>query len=291
MARGTGTGFGHYSFGHFPMGRADFGEDVVIRSFPEEYLEGDSERGDVLLHYLMTVKDSVNRTKEKIDDIPDQVDVDLVRSDILRYLGSTISITIDDSEPEEFHRSLVGNAIPMFRIKGTRESYRIRGKISGYDVVVVNMYHVAPVYLPLFEPEDIFELPIGSGEYFTDLPPGTIIGTPTEAECDYCFTAFIKLEFTVVKQQPPSASGINFFDRVVAKLRDIIPIHVREVIFELRLFIVADESEHLSGGPVCPFEDAFIPAHFWYHFDAVPADFLALDFKPLVSGYGELTDP
>jgi len=39
------AGFGSGPFGNFSFGRADFGREVVIDTFPREYLEGDAERG------------------------------------------------------------------------------------------------------------------------------------------------------------------------------------------------------------------------------------------------------
>ena len=34
-----GTGFGYYPWGHFAFGHSDFGEDAVVRSFPDHYME------------------------------------------------------------------------------------------------------------------------------------------------------------------------------------------------------------------------------------------------------------
>lgn len=284
MARGTGSGFGHFPFGGFPFGHSDYGEDVVVRSFPVEYLEEDENHADLLKHYLYTIKDSVNRIRSDIDKVPDQMDVDAVRSDVLQYLGSTIDVVIDDSEPVEFQRSLVNSAVQFYRIKGTEKSYQIRGKISGYDVEVFNLWHIHSSYIPFFEDEVKFEIPIGSGEYYVTVPPGSRPGTPTEESCDYCLTSQIKLQFTLVKAQPPSSGGVNFFDRLVDKLRDIIPIHVREVLFELRIFIFVDEHQYLDAKVPLQTELTYTPTHFWYHFDAVPADIVPMDFHGTVTG-------
>lgn len=280
-----GFGFGHQKFGRFPWGHSDFGEDTVVRSFFDGYKEDvDGQENELMLHYLYTIKDSVNRVRKLIEDVPDQVDVDRVRYDLLRYLGTTISVTIDDVEPVDFQRSLVGSAVQFFRIKGTAQSYKIRGKISGFDVDVYNMYRILPAYVPLFPVENVFELPAYSGVYYTDLPPGSVSGTPTEIACDYCLTSYVKLTFTIVKTQPPSLQGApNFFDRLVYKLRDIIPIHVRDILFEIRAFILANEHDNMSV-PLVVTEDIYTPCPMWNRFDAVTADVVPCDNYGYVNG-------
>jgi len=137
-------GFGYYSFGHFPFGHSDFGEDVVVRAFPASYLEDPSTGvvNTILKNYLSIAKNKANEKKFEIDAMEDQIDPDLIKSDILKFLGSTIAVNIDEYEPDSFRRSLVSNAVPLYRIKGTEDSFRIRGKISGYDVDVVNIWHI-----------------------------------------------------------------------------------------------------------------------------------------------------
>ena len=285
MAR-NGTGFGHSQFGHFPFGTTDFGRDVISKNF--DYLEDENGvKNELLAHYLMVIEDSVNRVKQQIDTIPDQIDFDRVRGDILKFLGTTIDVVIDDSEPEEFQRSLVGSAVQFYRIKGTRLSYEIRGKISGFDVTVDNLYRLAddlPVY---FDDDDLYELPPGSGQYFTKLPPGSVSGDDRLSgfSCDYCLTTAIKLNFNVVKILPPTIAGEgNFFDRVAFKLRDIIPIHVRDVLYELTATFCVDASDTavciLSGE-----ETTFTPVAYAAHFDQIPADVMPLDYHSFaVSG-------
>ena len=477
----SGFGFGHYAFGHFPFGHSDYGEDAVIRSFPDTYLVDSSGEENVKLkNYLSTIKKSTNDAKIAIDDLDKQINPDEVRSDILRYLGSTIAVELDDYEPEEFRRSLVSNAIQYYRIKGTRNSYKIRGKISGYDVDVTNIYRLnkdrelinienhligsgnglssqsfvgnmptnpiipgtvdikiggvleaqddgagnfvsiggsgyvitgtidyivgnytllitpgvptselvrvdfqtafrdraigigdglagqtlvvnLPQYPPkkgtlkvkvagvtvaeddgdglmipssgspyaisgnisyetgvlditfnpspplndpitvdynktflsellLFYPDDVYEIPAGSGYWFCTLLPGLVPGGPTETDCDYCLTSYIKVNLTVVK---PVASGIptgseNFFDRLIRKLRDITPIHVRDILYELRMVISVDQSENMAADISYQEENNFIPHPMFARYDVVPADVTSTDAHGMVSGTIEL---
>lgn len=286
MAR-NGTGFGHFGFGLHPFGSADFGKDVVSRNFVEEYTEDeDGNPNELLIHYLLTIEDSVNRVKQEIDTVPDQIDFVQVRSDILQYLGSTIDVVIDNSEPEEFQRSLVGNAIQFYRIKGTLDSYKIRGKISGFDVTVENLFKINPDLVPYFESDDLFEFPPGSGTNFTVLPPGSVSGDTRLSgfSCDYCLTTAIKLNFDIVKALPPAITGEgNFFDRLAFKLRDIIPIHVRDLLFEIRATICIPEFEDMlvSG---FSFDNVFTPVSVCPRVDFVAADTLPFDFGCSVSG-------
>jgi hypothetical protein len=284
VVRRSGTGFGHFRFGHAPFGQANFGEDVITKSLPEEYLlNNDGTENQLIAHYLYTIEDSVNRIKDQIDLIDEQVDFTKVRSDIIQYLGKTIDVVVDDSEPIEFQRSLVGNAIQYYQIKGTGLAYKIRGKISGFDVTVDNLYKLAPDLVSSFSSDDLFELPAGSNIYYTNLEPGSVSGTPTEVGCDYCLTSYIKLNFQIVKAQPPSITGEgNFFDRLTYKLREIIPIHVRDVLFELTAIIIIDNSDQTVL--VSSHETSFNPTPFFYRFDSFSADCVPCDWHGSVSG-------
>lgn len=284
MAR-NGSGFGHFPWGNFPFGKADFGKDVISRNF--DYREDqDGVENELLAHYLLTIEDSVNRVKRQVDTIPDQIDFDRIRSDLLKYLGTTIDVVIDDSEPEEFQRSLVGNAVQFYQLKGTRASYEIRGKISGFDVTINNLYRLADDLVTYFDDDDLFEIPPTSGDFFTVLPPGSVSGDDRLSgfSCDYCLTTAIKLNFNVVKALPPAITGEgNFFDRVAFKLRDIIPIHVRDVLYELTATFCVDASDTVVC--VSGEETTFTPVAYAAHFDQIPADVIPLDNHSLaVSG-------
>lgn len=473
-----GTGFGHYKFGQFPFGRSDFGEDTVVRSYPASYVtDTNGQTNQLLKVYLETIKNSVNSAKQLIDNLDNQLDPNTVRSDILSYLGQTINAHIDNYEPREFQRSLVANAIQFYRIKGTRDAYRVRGKISGYDVEVINIYRIVPSALletvtawvipavtgtgtlnqtlagklptfpvnpssitfrssgvafatdngsgrlvaaggssfavsnstidygaglfsftvtpglpsganlsvdlttdvaklslgsptgaasqtfarnlpfyPIFPdsltitvdgvavarddgsgsvvaegassygvsgtvdmnalsvtltpspplgaivnasfkksllsemlqiyPDDIYEIPSGSGRWYSTIVPGGIAGGPQDQGCGYCLTSFIKVRFTLVKAsniQIPSSTE-NFFDRLVRKLKDITPAHVRDIIYELRFTVSIDENENLGALRSAQEENTWMPLHAFYRFDSVPADSAPLDKNGFVTG-------
>ena len=279
-----GTGFGFQPFGKFPFGRSDFGRNNLERSVPDTYLEDDAEHGDRLRHFLELGRERLNFLYKNVENVGTLVDPNAIRDDILRYLGRNYGQEIDDAEPIEFARSLVNNAILLYQIKGTRDSYRVRGKISGFDVTVYNLYKFDPVYAPYLSVEDIFEIPSGSGRLYTDVAPGSVSGVPMDAGCGYCFTSFIKIEFLVVKSLPPAIGSENFFDRLISKLRtDVIPIHVRDVLYELRLIIEIDVRSGLKF-QMQTTETQVHPCSLFYHFDSIPADAVPCDAHGYITG-------
>jgi Phage tail protein (Tail_P2_I) len=284
MAFTGGIGFGHGPFGSGPFGSSDLAEQLIIKSFPAEYLEGDSENGNLLKHYLQTAKHSMDGVVSGIRAMDTLLDPLNVREDILRDLGSTIDIVIDDAEPKEYARSLVNNAVVYYQIKGTEKSYKIRGKISGFDVTVNNLYRFDyGLYGSILNPDDIYELPAGSNQFYTTVKPGAQPGLPLVGGCDYCLTSYIRIKFLVVKTLPPSTS-INFFDRLIRKLKEITPIHVRDILYELSTEILIDEHQYLNLTKVTATEDYYIPMHVFNRYDAIPADMISTDFHGYVSG-------
>lgn len=472
----SGFGFGYGPFGHFPFGRADYGNDTVVRSFPATYIESPvtGEINETLKHYLCIAKEEVNKRKREIDALEDQIDPNTIRSDILRFLGTTLAVDVDEYEPEEFRRSLVNNSIVYYRIKGTKQSFTVRGRISGYEVNINNIYRInedmhirstvgyvlpfvgsgdvsqvfagtlvtfpliknsvkfktngtlfaeddgtgqiitvsgsgyvislgtidyetgdytftstpAPAFgevitvdlesgkedflvamgngsnasfvsnllpYPLFpttldlyidgihigeddgngilqsisgsgytvsgsinyrtgilnvtttppvplgssltanfdktllaeflwcHSDDIYEIPAGSNHWYVTIPPSLVAGNLSES-CDYCLTTFIKILITVLKPIPVQASSENFFDRLIRKLKDVTPIHVRDLLYELRLVIVVDENQYLNVGSRLQEEHQWLIHSGFHRFDVVPADIVACDLNGIVKG-------
>ena len=470
----NGFGFGNQPFGNHPFGHSDFGRNTYLRSFPQEYIEDDSGNvNQVLKRYLEIGKHRANLIKKDIDRLDDQMDFNKVRSDLLQYLGSTFAVELDDYEPDEFRRSLVGNAILFYQRKGTEEAFRIRGKISGYDVEIFNIYKIEPDnlykyildyelasgdgtptqqlievlpsypvnpgtlvlsvdgspvgtddgaggwtatagyalagtidyqtgayditftpgvptglsitvdyetvvfdeavatsdgtqtdyihqlgYYPYFPnslklysdgvligeddgnegivpsvaspypvsgeferstgrisfsftgavppngeeitinyektlvgevltryPDDIYEIPSGSWNWYTTLIPGSIPGAPPEG-CLYCQTSFVKIRLITVKNLAtvtPSSTE-NFFDRLVRKIREIVPIHVRDLIYELVLVIAIDENQYLDAEISSSEELTWTPVSMFPRFDVLPADVVTCDSRGYVTG-------
>ena len=484
MAKPPGSIFNGAQLGYFPWAPADFGEQSIVKSFPAAYkLDKKGQPNDFMKAYLAMAKHAMNSVKESIDGLDDQIDPQTVRSDILRFLGSTIAVELDDYEPQEYQRSLVANAVQFYRIKGTKDSYRIRGKISGYDVQVTNIYRIDPDMpldtvegaslavgtgsgflivsgklpstplvattldilvsgtvvaqdtgagtivaapggpyavtgtvdgdtgsysftitpspavgalitanyatafqdtvlkdtvgaplqgdgtanqlftaslqsyppikgsivilldgVPLAEdnalgaflpapgspytsggsinyetglinlnvvqalpvgarlgvsftktlrgemlqryPEDIYEIPGDSNNWYSTVEPNIIAGGPKVEGCGYCKTSFIRVLFTLVKPLGTAipSSSENFFDRLVRKLKDITPIHVRDILYELRFTIVIDESENIGAEMDAQEEISWVPTPAFDRFDAIACDSIPLDRRGYVIG-------
>lgn len=294
------SGFGHGPFGHFPFGHTNYGKEVIIDPFPSDYLKGDEARGAPLMKYLLTVANTVSLRKQEADQLDTMIDVDKVRSDVLPFLGSTLDVEIDNFEPTEFQRSLVGNAFLTYQFKATATGYKVRGKISGYDVVIVNFWQIPTPFAHAISGVDpnqlhLFQFPQGSGDvsgiWFTDLPPGSVSGAsgiplvPGDARgetCDYCLTAYIKVKFILVKV-PPASANTNFLDRVVEKLLEVTPIHVRRLFVDVEIHVEADETPdiRLIIGEVA----TGIIASEFYRYDISPADMVATDKAGYVTGF------
>lgn len=89
---------------------------------------------------------------------------------LVDLLARDFGITIDEHEPEAFQRSAIRNVVQWLDLKGTQKAYDILGKISGYRVTALGLWHVDPVpdALPA---GSVFESPIGSGRFYTELDP------------------------------------------------------------------------------------------------------------------------
>lgn len=90
---------------------------------------------------------------------------------LITFLGSDYGLEIDRHEPEAFQRSAVRNATQWLDLKGSAKSYDILGKISGYRVTPLGLWSIespAPAAIPA---DHIYELPAGSGRYYTDIEP------------------------------------------------------------------------------------------------------------------------
>lgn len=90
---------------------------------------------------------------------------------LIGYLGSDYGLSVDQHDPEVYQRSMVRNAFQWLSLKGTERAYDIIGKIAGYRVTPLGLWRL-PSPPPSFIPDaHVFEAPLGSGKYYTDLDP------------------------------------------------------------------------------------------------------------------------
>jgi len=90
---------------------------------------------------------------------------------LIGELGADYGITVDQYDPEQFQRSSVRNAWQWLAVKGTDLGYDIVAKIAGYRVTALPLYRISAGWVASLPPDRVFEIPIGSGIYYTDLDP------------------------------------------------------------------------------------------------------------------------
>jgi hypothetical protein len=140
-------------------------------------------------------------------------------------------------------------------------------------------------------PDDIYEIPSGSGYWYVTLHPSLVAGNLSEV-CGYCLTSYIKLRMAVLKPISISTGTENFFDRLIRKLRDITPIHIRDLLYELQMVITIDESTNIEVGynpnSRGQEEHSWLVHSNFHRFDIIPADVVSTDTAAYVRGTVEL---
>ena len=89
---------------------------------------------------------------------------------LIDLLGADYGIEVDRHEPEAFQRSSVRNAVQWFDLKGSAKSYDILGKIAGYRVSALGLWSLEGTF-DAIPSTHVFELPAGSGLFYTDMSP------------------------------------------------------------------------------------------------------------------------
>lgn len=89
---------------------------------------------------------------------------------LIEFLGGDFGIEVDFHEPEGFQRSSVRNVVQWLDLKGVEKAYDVIGKIAGYRVVPLGLWRLTPPP-PGIPANRTFEAPLGSGNFYTDLPP------------------------------------------------------------------------------------------------------------------------
>lgn len=241
-------------------------KDVVDPAFPVEMLAEDKKNGFLHTRYFELVSETMEKNLDNARSLENLLDPAKVRADLLAKLGRSFSVLIDETESQDFKRTLIERSTGLFQIKGTRTSYIVRGRASGFGVDVLNYYQIHPRFVSLFADDDLQEIPTGSfldGKYFTTLPPGTVIGTPTEETEEYRLTAYVKLRFVLLELPEATTTG-NFLDKVIQKIRQVVSAHVVDVFFDLDIFIRAGIG---LGAKITIEEELRAKGFLWKYFD------------------------
>lgn len=120
---------------------------------------------------------AVHKLRPDVIEVTGIADLPAVGAAVLRpmslieLLGADYGIEVDFHEPEAFQRSSVKNACQWLSIKGTAKSYDILGKIAGYRVTAYGLWAIDSPAPEAIDPDLVFELPAGSGHFYTTVPP------------------------------------------------------------------------------------------------------------------------
>lgn len=88
---------------------------------------------------------------------------------LIGFLGEDYGLTIDQHDAEVFQRRFAKSAFQWLSLKGTQRAYRIIGLVAGYDVTASQLWSISAAAAGAFPSGNVFEVPVGSGIWFTDL--------------------------------------------------------------------------------------------------------------------------
>jgi len=112
---------------------------------------------------------------------PAMGDAELVKPGMLSLLGADYDVSVDQHESNSFQRSTVRDAYQWYAAKGSQFGYDVVGKMSGYRTTASRMWHVDPVPATL-PASNVFEIPLGSGNWYTDIAPERILFDDVSAD-------------------------------------------------------------------------------------------------------------
>jgi len=90
---------------------------------------------------------------------------------MLEYLAKDNGVEIDFHEPETYQRNLVARASYWQAKRGTEQGILLRAKMAGFNATVHQLYWITEAIYNALPSANAFEIPSGSGKYYTDLTP------------------------------------------------------------------------------------------------------------------------
>lgn len=281
------AGFGRSSFGSGPFGKSDTGGDLVVQSFPVQYFSESDITTDPLFKLIKVYANSVNKRRSDIDAMPEMIDFEKAPLDILDLLGGLFGLDIDKNEPEFLQRSFVANASQWLQLKASTKGYEIRGLASGFNVEVDNFWKIDPLTVAPFIPlrfqyniKSQYADPSAPTYLYTDKPPGTFPGTPTQEGPSYAKSSFIRVVFTIPPNSPvltqPGVDYNNLLNLIIDKIHDVVGIHqeltenqfLRDI--EINETMSVQHTESMENIQIFNFNEA-------NYYDIIPGDVVACD--------------
>lgn len=90
---------------------------------------------------------------------------------LIEYLGNDYGVNVDRHDPEVFQRGAVRNAWQWYALKGTARAYEVIGLVAGYAVTAKELWRLCGETHDSISPSRVYEMPPGSGKYYTDRSP------------------------------------------------------------------------------------------------------------------------
>ena len=90
---------------------------------------------------------------------------------IIPALASDYGLDIDAYDYERFQRTLLLEPFRFFGLKGTKTGIEVRARASGFTATVLHLYRISAYWAALLPTADVFEIPSGSGAFYTSRPP------------------------------------------------------------------------------------------------------------------------
>lgn len=264
MPGNVATGFGKVAFGQAPFGTVNWAKEH-FDLIPEKTQERDADEAEGNLQkFVDSIVSSFNFLVDKTDDFTDLIDPNAIPIELLPNLAETYSIELEQILSDRAQRGFVQNAVKWMALKGTEQGYKIRANTSGFGVTVIPLYRVPIPIDALVEAGAIFEIPPGSGIFFTDkaplLPlfdetPADVVPTDTflfeygdsppegivfhdVSDCTWCKTSQLRVVITTEDLDlQPDVSVSEALQSIVNKLVDVRPAHVRisQIVFQIDL--------------------------------------------------------
>ena len=98
-------------------------------------------------------------------------DAEVRSQNLLAFLASDYAIALERSDPDTLQRSWVNNAYNLWDLKGTDEGYEFLAKVAGFTISTEGLWRISSDFAATLPSVNVFELPGGSGKYYTDLEP------------------------------------------------------------------------------------------------------------------------
>lgn len=94
--------------------------------------------------------------------------------EVISFLGRDFGVEVDGNEPEFFQRSTVYDAVKWYNQKGTSLGIQLRASVAGFQATVKSLYRIDSSYVSSIDTQDVFEIPEGSGAWYTNVRPRVV---------------------------------------------------------------------------------------------------------------------